>query len=220
MKRSLPGKRPFFEFSGVPHSPAFVERNNFEVPIRGRRRDFPVSILCFCCGNANDDTLLEYPFGFLPTARRRSEIVYTRPRRKRRAISNMRAFRFLSIRLCRPAHVYWAVVIGFPLLWCGVRRSRACWSDIPLSQSEQTKKAPQNLCGAFTCVVVVYCLRSISSIPFRVAAPRRMVRQKRLSSSRTVPLSRRSSSVLINCSANAGASISGSNNSSLRQVSR
>ena len=63
-------------------------------------------------------------------------------------------------------------------------------------------------------------LRSISSMPFRVAAPRSIVRQKSRSSSRTVPFRRRSRIVLINCSANAGASISGSRSCSWRQVSR
>ena len=69
-----------------------------------------------------------------------------------------------------------------------------------------------------------YCethgLRSISSMPFRVPAPRSIVRQKSRSSSRTVPFRRRSRIVLINCSANAGASISGSRSCSWRQVSR
>lgn len=63
-------------------------------------------------------------------------------------------------------------------------------------------------------------LRSISSMPFRVPAPRSIVRQKSRSSSRTVPFRRRSRIVLINCSANAGASISGSRSCSWRQVSR
>ena len=79
------------------------------------------------------------------------------------------------------------------------------------------KKAPQFGCGAF---LQAYCethgLRSISSMPFRVPAPR----QKSRSSSRTVPFRRRSRIVLINCSANAGASISGSRSCSWRQVSR
>ena len=76
-------------------------------------------------------------------------------------------------------------------------------------------------CGAF---LQAYCethgLRSISSMPFRVPAPRSIVRQKSRSSSRTVPFRRRSRIVLINCSANAGASISGSRSCSWRQVSR
>lgn len=83
------------------------------------------------------------------------------------------------------------------------------------------KKAPQFGCGAF---LQAYCethgLRSISSMPFRVPAPRSIVRQKSRSSSRTVPFRRRSRIVLINCSANAGASISGSRSCSWRQVSR
>mgnify|MGYP003375346328 FL=1 len=77
------------------------------------------------------------------------------------------------------------------------------------------KKAPQ---------LQAYCethgLRSISSMPFRVPAPRSIVRQKSRSSSRTVPFRRRSRIVFINCSANAGASISGSRSCSWRQVSR
>ena len=44
----------------------------------------------------------------------------------------------------------------------------------------------------------VYARRSISSMPWRVAAPRRIVRQKRLTSSREAPFNRRSSSVPIN----------------------
>lgn len=83
------------------------------------------------------------------------------------------------------------------------------------------KKPPQFGCGAF---LQAYCethgLRSISSMPFRVPAPRSIVRQKSRSSSRTVPFRRRSRIVLINCSANAGASISGSRSCSWRQVSR
>lgn len=83
------------------------------------------------------------------------------------------------------------------------------------------KKAPQFGCGAF---LQAYCethgLRSISSMPFRVPAPRSIVRQKSRSSSRTVPFRRRSRIVFINCSANAGASISGSRSCSWRQVSR
>lgn len=83
------------------------------------------------------------------------------------------------------------------------------------------KKAPQFGCGAF---LQAYCethgLRSISAMPFRVPAPRSIVRQKSRSSSRTVPFRRRSRIVLINCSANAGASISGSRSCSWRQVSR
>lgn len=83
------------------------------------------------------------------------------------------------------------------------------------------KKAPQFGCEAF---LQAYCethgLRSISSMPFRVPAPRSIVRQKSRSSSRTVPFRRRSRIVLINCSANAGASISGSRSCSWRQVSR
>lgn len=83
------------------------------------------------------------------------------------------------------------------------------------------KKAPQPNCGAF---LQAYCethgLRSISSMPFRVPAPRSIVRQKSRSSSRTVPFRRRSRIVFINCSANAGASISGSRSCSWRQVSR
>lgn len=83
------------------------------------------------------------------------------------------------------------------------------------------KKAPQFGCGAF---LQAYCethgLRSIRSMPFRVPAPRSIVRQKSRSSSRTVPFRRRSRIVLINCSANAGASISGSRSCSWRQVSR
>lgn len=83
------------------------------------------------------------------------------------------------------------------------------------------KKAPQFGCGAF---LQAYCethgLRSISSMPFRVPAPRSIVRQKSRSSSRTVPFRRRSRIVFINSSANAGASISGSRSCSWRQVSR
>ena len=83
------------------------------------------------------------------------------------------------------------------------------------------KRAPQFGCGAF---LQAYCethgLRSISSMPFRVPAPRSIVRQKSRSSSRTVPFRRRSRIVFINCSANAGASISGSRSCSWRQVSR
>ena len=83
------------------------------------------------------------------------------------------------------------------------------------------KKAPQFGCGAF---LQAYCethgLRSISSMPFRVPAPRSIVRQKSRSSSRTVPFRRRSRIVFITCSANAGASISGSRSCSWRQVSR
>lgn len=83
------------------------------------------------------------------------------------------------------------------------------------------KKAPQFGCGAF---LQAYCethgLRSISSMPFRGPAPRSIVRQKSRSSSRTVPFRRRSRIVFINCSANAGASISGSRSCSWRQVSR
>ena len=84
------------------------------------------------------------------------------------------------------------------------------------------RKSPAKFgCGAF---LQAYCethgLRSISSMPFRVPAPRSIVRQKSRSSSRTVPFRRRSRIVLINCSANAGASISGSRSCSWRQVSR
>ena len=87
----------------------------------------------------------------------------------------------------------------------------------------------RRLCGVrrpcrFRAFLQAYCethgLRSISSMPFRVPAPRSIVRQKSRSSSRTVPFRRRSRIVLINCSANAGASISGSRSCSWRQVSR
>ena len=82
------------------------------------------------------------------------------------------------------------------------------------------KKAPQYKSAGLLHGCETHGLRSISSMPFRVAAPRSIVRQKSRSSSRTVPFRRRSRIVLINCSANAGASISGSRSCSWRQVSR
>ena len=80
------------------------------------------------------------------------------------------------------------------------------------------KKPRSSAAGLFYCET--HGLRSISSMPFRVPAPRSIVRQKSRSSSRTVPFRRRSRIVFINCSANAGASISGSRSCSWRQVSR
>ena len=82
------------------------------------------------------------------------------------------------------------------------------------------KKAPQYKSAGLLHGCETHGLRSISSMPFRVPAPRSIVRQKSRSSSRTVPFRRRSRIVLINCSANAGASISGSRSCSWRQVSR
>ena len=82
------------------------------------------------------------------------------------------------------------------------------------------KKAPQYKSAGLLHGCENHGLRSISSMPFRVPAPRSIVRQKSRSSSRTVPFRRRSRIVLINCSANAGASISGSRSCSWRQVSR
>ena len=82
------------------------------------------------------------------------------------------------------------------------------------------KKAPQYKSAGLLHGCETHGLRSISSLPFRVPAPRSIVRQKSRSSSRTVPFRRRSRIVLINCSANAGASISGSRSCSWRQVSR
>ena len=82
------------------------------------------------------------------------------------------------------------------------------------------KKAPQYKSAGLLHGCETHGLRSISSMPFRVPAPRSIVRQKSRSSSRTVPFRRRSRIVLINCSANAGASISGSRSCSRRQVSR
>lgn len=82
------------------------------------------------------------------------------------------------------------------------------------------KKAPQIYTAGLLHGCETHGLRSISSMPFRVPAPRSIVRQKSRSSSRTVPFRRRSRIVLINCSANAGASISGSRSCSWRQVSR
>ena len=82
------------------------------------------------------------------------------------------------------------------------------------------KKAPQYKSAGLLHGCETHGLRSISSMPFRVPAPRSIVRQKSRSSSRTVPFRRRSRIVLINCSANAGASISGSSSCSWRQVSR
>lgn len=82
------------------------------------------------------------------------------------------------------------------------------------------KKAPQYKSAGLLHGCETHGLRSISSMPFRVPAPRSIVRQKSRSSSRTVPFRRRSRIVFINCSANAGASISGSRSCSWRQVSR
>ena len=82
------------------------------------------------------------------------------------------------------------------------------------------KKAPQYKSAGLLHGCETHGLRSISSRPFRVPAPRSIVRQKSRSSSRTVPFRRRSRIVLINCSANARASISGSRSCSWRQVSR
>lgn len=82
------------------------------------------------------------------------------------------------------------------------------------------KKAPQYKSAGLLHGCETHGLRSISSMPFRVPAPRSIVRQKSRSSSRTMPFRRRSRIVLINCSANAGASISGSRSCSWRQVSR
>ena len=82
------------------------------------------------------------------------------------------------------------------------------------------KKAPQYKSAGLLHGCETHGLRSISSMPFRVPAPRSIGRQKSRSSSRTVPFRRRSRIVLINCSANAGASISGSRSCSWRQVSR
>lgn len=82
------------------------------------------------------------------------------------------------------------------------------------------KKAPQYKSAGLLHGCETHGLRSISSMPFRVPAPRSIVRQKSRSSSRTVPFRRRSRIVIINCSANAGASISGSRSCSWRQVSR
>lgn len=82
------------------------------------------------------------------------------------------------------------------------------------------KKAPQYKSAGLLHGCETHGLRSISSMPFRVPAPRSIVRQKSRSSSRTVPFRRRSRIVPINCSANAGASISGSRSCSWRQVSR
>lgn len=82
------------------------------------------------------------------------------------------------------------------------------------------KKAPQYKSAGLLHGCETHGLRSISSMPFRVSAPRSIVRQKSRSSSRTVPFRRRLRIVLINCSANAGASISGSRSCSWRQVSR
>ena len=82
------------------------------------------------------------------------------------------------------------------------------------------KKAPQYKSAGLLHGCETHGLRSICSMPFRVPAPRSIVRQKSRSSSRTVPFRRRSRIVLINCSANAGASISGSRSCSWRQVSR
>ena len=82
------------------------------------------------------------------------------------------------------------------------------------------KKAPQYKSAGLLHGCETHGLRSISSMPFRVPAPRSIVRQKSRSSSRTVPFRRRSRIVLISCSANAGASISGSRSCSSRQVSR
>lgn len=82
------------------------------------------------------------------------------------------------------------------------------------------KKAPQYKSAGLLHGCETHGLRSISSMPFRVPVPRSIVRQKSRSSSRTVPFRRRSRIVLINCSANAGASISGSRSCSWRQVSR
>ena len=82
------------------------------------------------------------------------------------------------------------------------------------------KKAPQYKSAGLLHGCETHGLRSISSMPFRVPAPRSIVRQKSRSSSRTVPFRRRLRIVLINCSANAGASISGSRSCSWRQVSR
>lgn len=82
------------------------------------------------------------------------------------------------------------------------------------------KKAPQYKSAGLLHGCETHGLRSISSMPFRVPAPRSIVQQKSRSSSRTVPFRRRSRIVLINCSANAGASISGSRSCSWRQVSR
>ena len=82
------------------------------------------------------------------------------------------------------------------------------------------KKAPQYKSAGLLHGCETHGLRSISSMPFRVPAPRSIVRQKSRSSSRTVPFRRRSRIVFITCSANAGASISGSRSCSWRQVSR
>lgn len=82
------------------------------------------------------------------------------------------------------------------------------------------KKAPQYKSAGLLHGCETHGLRSISSMPFRVPAPRSIVRQKSRSFSRTVPFRRRSRIVFINCSANAGASISGSRSCSWRQVSR
>ena len=96
----------------------------------------------------------------------------------------------------------------------------------PAAMSFPGVKKPRSSAAGFGCgaFLQAYCethgLRSISSMPFRVPAPRSIVRQKSRSSSRTVPFRRRSRIVLINCSANAGASISGSRSCSWRQVSR
>lgn len=79
--------------------------------------------------------------------------------------------------------------------------------------------ASVSFCPPF-CPAGNYRLRSMSSIPSRVAAPRRMILQKRRMPSRFVWLSRSSRIVPSSCSAKPLASISRSSSPSSRQRSR
>lgn len=79
--------------------------------------------------------------------------------------------------------------------------------------------ASVSFCPPF-CPAGNYRLRSMSSIPSQVAAPRRMILQKRRMPSRFVWLSRSSRIVPSSCSAKPLASISRSSSPSSRQRSR